>query len=162
MVSYSCHFSTICIDPLSSVDLEAYYSIPIHDRLNIGHKPRLRSLEVNIDDLTCQCDPLPWLHTLFSTIESCNCLEEISLVYSIYLPAPYSDRQVCETDLRAWKDIDFLLSQPTFSSLRKVRLSFALEGPVGYGVAPQFLDHLMLRSPALEGRGILFVDAWEV
>jgi hypothetical protein len=136
--------------------------MPKHDRINIGYNPCLRSLEVNIDGLTCQHDPLPWLHALFSTIESYNCLEEIRVVYFIYVPAPYMDRSVRETDLRRWKDFDNLLSQPTFSSLRRVRLSFALEDPVGGGVGPLVLNELMFRSPALESRGILFVDAWEV
>jgi len=143
----------------SLVDLEAYWSIP--DRLNIGHHPRLRSVEVKIDVLTHQHDPLPWLHALFSTVESYNCLEEIRLIYSIFLPSPYMDRPVRETEFRAWKDIDSLLAQASFSSLRHVRLGFALENPIGSGVAPRFLDQLTLHSPALESRGILSVDAWE-
>lgn len=141
------------------VDLQAYWSLAKTDRIDMSHNPRLHTLEIKIDVIQRQDDPLPWLHDLFSTFETPNALRRINIVYTLFLPSPYMDRSVNTTIFTGWNAIDATLSGPEFAHLTKVKLDFALENPIGYGIAPRFLKEVELPSPALRASGVLEMDA---
>jgi len=157
---------TVCLERLelvlmSDVDLVAYQTLPFSDRFDMSHNPYLRILEVKIDVIQRQDDPLPWLNALFMTFTSPNTLQHVHILYGLYLPEPYMDRSVNTTIFSGWQDIDATLTSPVFDSLERVRLEFSLENPIGYGVAPRFLKEVDLESPALRAANILVVEAFD-
>lgn len=60
-----------------------------------------------------------------------------------------------------WRSVDVTLSSLEFGNLKKVKLDFMLETPLGYGVAPRFMKGMNLRSPLLEASGLLTVTAFD-
>ncbi|KAF8075343.1 hypothetical protein FPV67DRAFT_629796 [Lyophyllum atratum] len=146
---------------MSDIDLVAYQNSPSSERFDMSHNPNLRRLEVKIDVIQRQDDPLLWLNGLFSTFTTPNALQHIYIVYSLYLPAPYMDRSVNTTIFSEWQQIDLTLTGPVFDSLKQVRLEFSLENPIGFGVAPRFLKEVDLKSPALRAGDILVVEAFD-
>lgn len=71
------------------------------------------------------------------------------------------DRPEELTTFETWLEIDATLSEPVFHALRRVRLHFSLENPLGFGVAPRFLNEVKLLSPALRAAGVLEIDAFD-
>ena len=126
---------------------------------DISHHPLLHSLELRFGVLVDRVST-SWLTTLFSTVRSPNCLEEISLmvvistVESKYVEPP-----------NWWRDIDSLLTQPQFSCLRRVRLGFAPVPDIPIDdrdrVLPLILHDILAQFPNLDNRGILFVDDYD-
>ncbi|GLB41425.1 hypothetical protein LshimejAT787_1000250 [Lyophyllum shimeji] len=146
---------------MSDVDLAAYQALPSSDRFDMSHNPYLRRLAVKFDVIQRQDDPLPWLNALFATFTTPNILEYIHIVYSLYLPEPYMDRSANTTIFDGWQAIDATLARPVLQSLRQVKLEFSLENPIGYGVAPRFLEEVDLKSPRLRARNVLVVEAFD-
>lgn len=145
----------------TTVDLQAYWALPPSDHIDLSHNPHLHTLEVKIDVIQRQDDPLPWLNALLSTVHTPNAIRFINIVYSLYLPSPYMDRSVNTTIFNGWKDIDVTLTGMDFVHLEKVKLEFALENPIGFGIAPRFLKEVDLESPALEAGGLLEIGAFD-
>lgn len=120
-------------------------------------------------------DPLPWLSALLATGADTrqSMVKTISVLYSLYLPAPYMDRYTYNGIFSKWSDIDNILcgvvaseSERTtaeygYKSLESVELEFALENPIGFGVAPRFLKELVLESPGLRSKGMLHIHAFD-
>jgi hypothetical protein len=65
--------------------------------------------------------------------------------------------------LKWWRDIDSMLTQPEFSSLRRVRLRFALDLDQAKDDREMFriLDDILAQFPNLSKQGTLFVEAYE-
>ena len=144
-----------------TVDLKAYFSLPPNERFDLSHNPQLHVLDLKIDVIQRQDDPLPWLDDLFLTVKAPNSLEYINIVYALYLPAPYMDRSINTTIFDEWKGVDMTLSSMEFGMLKEVKLDFMLENPLGYGVAPRFMKEVDLPSPMLVASGLLAVGAFD-
>lgn len=81
------------------------------------------------------------------------------------------DRSINTNIFDRWADIDAILCgrddekdsqySHAYDNLRNVRLEFALENPIGFGVAPRFLKEVVLDSPGLEEKDILLVGAFD-
>ncbi|KAG6835078.1 hypothetical protein H0H93_005039 [Arthromyces matolae] len=146
---------------MSDIDLPAYLNLPLSDRLDMSHNPYLNKLTVKIDVIQRQDDPLPWINGLFSTFTTPNRLCNVHIVYSLYLPAPYMDRSVNTTIFAGWQEIDATLTGPVFEFLQQVRLEFSLENPIGFDVAPRFLNEVNLQSPLLRASNRLTIEAFD-
>ncbi|PPQ67866.1 hypothetical protein CVT25_010305 [Psilocybe cyanescens] len=161
------------------VDLQEYWTLPDSQHFNLSQVPHLRNLKINIDVLQKMDDPLPWLGALLSTGKHAshptrrNTVETIYIAYSIYLPAPYMDRSMNTAIFDRWREIDTILCgvesthaeseghAHAYETLKRVKLEFMLENPIGFGVAPRFLKELVLDSPGLERRDVLRVNAFD-
>ncbi|KAG5351987.1 hypothetical protein C0989_004282 [Termitomyces sp. Mn162] len=146
---------------MSDIDLGSYQQLPLPGRFDLSHNLFITTLSVRIDVIQRQDDPLPWLNTLLSTFTAPNKLRNIYVVYSLYLPSPYMDRSVNTSVFSNWQEIDTTLTGPTFDALEEVRLEFSLENPIGFGVAPRFLEEVDLQSPALRASNRLVVEAFD-
>lgn len=71
------------------------------------------------------------------------------------------DRSLNTTIFSGWKEIDVTLTGMDFVHLQRVQLDFALENPIGFGIAPRFLREVFLESPGLEARKLLEVGAFD-
>lgn len=82
------------------------------------------------------------------------------------------DRYTYNGMFSKWSEIDTILCGEVasesereeghgYTSLESVKLEFALENPIGFGVAPRFLNELVLESPALRSKGILHIHAFD-
>lgn len=144
---------------MNDVNLKEYWSLPPSDRFNLSDNPHLHTLDLKIDVIQRQDDPLPWLNDLFLTVKLPNNLQYINIVYAVYLPGPYMERSINTMIFDEWRSVDVTLSSLEFGNLKKVKLDFMLETPLGYGVAPRFMKGMNLRSPLLEASGLLTVTA---
>ncbi|KAF8906275.1 hypothetical protein CPB84DRAFT_1960076 [Gymnopilus junonius] len=166
---------------MNDVDLKEYWNLAPEKHFDLSQVPHLRNLRVNIDVLQKLDDPLPWLSTVLRTgIDSerptrINQVQTIWIIYSLYLPAPYMDRSVNTTIFDGWKEIDDILSGTAklgpgdddaiqgsshgYQNLEIVKLDFALENPIGFGVAPRFLKEVVLDSPGLGKKDVLRISA---
>ncbi|CAA7266291.1 unnamed protein product [Cyclocybe aegerita] len=154
------------------VYLKEYWSLPPFDKFNLSKVPRLRNLKVTVDVLQQMDDPLPWLCAVLRTgvdptsPRTQNRIKNISITYSVYLPAPYMDRSINTTIFEGWREIDDVLGgggqeQHPYEELESVKLDFVLENPIGFGIAPRFLKELVLDSPLLREKGLLSIKAYD-
>ncbi|KAF9461180.1 hypothetical protein BDZ94DRAFT_855128 [Collybia nuda] len=146
---------------MNDIDLQEYWALPSSDHIDLSHNPHLHTLEIKFDVIQRQDDPLPWLNAVLFTVRTPNALRYINIVYSLYLPSPYMDRSVNTTIFTGWRDIDVTLTGMDFVHLEKVKLHFALENPIGFGIAPRFLKEVDLKSPALLAAGLLEIGAFD-
>ncbi|RDB27750.1 hypothetical protein Hypma_003197 [Hypsizygus marmoreus] len=146
---------------MSDIDLQAYQALSSSEYFDMSYNPHLRTLDIKIDVIQRQDDPLSFLNTLFSTFTTPNSLHDIYIVYSLYLPAPYMDRSMNTAIFNGWREIDSTLTSFVFQHLKSVKLEFSLENPIGFDVAPRFLKEVDLQSPALDASGIFVVDAFD-
>jgi hypothetical protein len=125
---------------------------------DISRHPLLRSLDLRFGVLVDRVGSISWLPALFLTVRSPNCLEEISLMVTIFtVKSKYVDPPSW------WRDIDSLLTRPQFSRLRRVRIGFApaADIPIDDHVLPLILRDILAQFPNLDNRGILFVDDYD-
>lgn len=135
---------------------------PLLEPIDFGLNPRLTMLALRVYLLLDRHDPLPWLHALFSTFQPLNSLEDISLVVTIDLPPPYLLLGVYQATLNGWKNLDQLLVQPQFLSLKRVRIDFELDNPIDDQILPQIIDEFAAQLAGLDRRGVLLVDSCEI
>ncbi|KAG6899828.1 hypothetical protein C0993_006422 [Termitomyces sp. T159_Od127] len=145
------------VHPESTIDLTSLRNLSVSMSNSFEEFAHLLQSAFGLD----QDDPLPWLNSLFSTFTAPNKLRKVDVVYSLYLPSPYMDRSMNTANFSTWQEIDATLSSPTFNSLEEVRLEFSLENPIGFGVAPRFLQEVNLPSPALRASHRLVVEAFD-
>lgn len=70
-------------------------------------------------------------------------------------PLPTHTVQEHDNSLAKWKTFDDLLSQPTFSALKRFRLDFALESPIRDEGLEQISNEYIKQLPSLSGKGVL-------
>lgn len=105
---------------------------------------------------------LPWLLAMFSTTGSANNLLDFSLTCTVDKPPPSVTVQAFDNVLVGWHDLDNLLTQPTFDAMRRFRLDFALDKPIGDETAKQMSQEFIKQLRNLQRKGILEVDVCEV
>ena len=130
--------------------------------MSLSNNLRLRSLILRSPVLLDRFNPLPWINRFLSTISFENVLEELYLDVVIDIPPPHLTLAVYETSIRGWEALDTLLTQPSFSELKRVRLDFSLDNIFGDIMVPSIVDDILLHLPKLNCRGILYVDACEI
>lgn len=130
--------------------------------IDLGHNPLLEILILEFRIMLDRHDPLPWLHSLFSTVQPHNCLSEICLVSTIDMPPPYLTIPVYERSLFGWRRIDRLLTSETFTALQRLRLDFEIDNPIEDQIVPQIVQDFRLQLCALDTAGVLEVDTCEI
>jgi hypothetical protein len=81
---------------------------------------------------------------------------------TIDLPPPDLDHSTYAESLRGWREIDSVLARPVLSSLRRVRIDFALDNPIDDQIVPEIVDDILSQFPNLDNEGILFSDTCEI
>lgn len=130
--------------------------------MDLNALPALKSLDLQLNVLLARVDPLPWLTALFSSPQSDSPLTNIALTCIIDKPPPSLTIQAFDEALQGWRILDDILCQPTFSELKRFRLDFALDTPIGdvdgQIISGEFTNQLL----KLSSKGVLEVDICEV
>lgn len=143
-----------------TVDFDKHWSLS--NPIDLSYNPLLETLILEVRIMLDRHDPLPWLHSLFSTVQPDNCLSEICLVSTIDMPPPYLTIPVYERSLFGWRRIDRLLTSETFAPLQRLRLDFGIDNPIEDQIVPHIVQEFRLQLGALDMRGVLEVDACEI
>lgn len=107
--------------------------------IDLGHVPQLKRLILRVELLLGRSDPLPFIHTLLSTLPATNTLEEIFITTSTdhppsYIAIPISRGDYCPYYARTlawWRSIDELLVEDHFARLKIIRVDFEFDDPFG-------------------------------
>ncbi|KAF8906273.1 hypothetical protein CPB84DRAFT_1770415 [Gymnopilus junonius] len=145
-------------------DYDAY--LDPKDTIDLSLLPSLRSLSFQSSVLLGRTEPLPWLYTTLSTIPSDsskpNVLEELFLTCIVDKPPPSLTNQAFDNILGGWRNLDDLLIQPTFAAMRRFRLDFAIDNPIGDETVEMISQEFIKQLQNLRGKGVLEVDYCEV
>ncbi|PPQ64219.1 hypothetical protein CVT24_008595 [Panaeolus cyanescens] len=148
------------------LEIEPSFDFDAHldpkDVIDLDQLPALKSLDLHVNVLLARVDPIPWLTALFSTARSDSPLADIALSCLIDKPPPYLTIQAFDRALQGWRVLDEVLSQSTFSNLKRFRLDFALDTPIGDGDGQIISDEFTNQLLKLTSKGVLEVDICEV
>lgn len=130
--------------------------------IDLHSMPSLQRLSLQVGLLLARTDPMPWIIPSFSTISAGNNLADVSITCIIDKPPPDLTIQTFDSSLAGWRAFDDLLSQSTFSALKRFRLDFALDNPIGDETLQQLSNEYIKQLPNLERKGVLEVDVCEI
>ncbi|KAF8202274.1 hypothetical protein BJ912DRAFT_1138517 [Pholiota molesta] len=130
--------------------------------IDLHSMPSLRRLSLQVSLLLARTDPMPWIIPSFSTISPGNTLADVSITCIIDKPPPDLTIQTFDNSLAGWRAFDDLLSQSTFSALKRFRLDFALDNPIGDETLQQLSNEYIKQLPNLDRKGVLEVDVCEI
>ncbi|KAH9479356.1 hypothetical protein JR316_0007946 [Psilocybe cubensis] len=133
------------------------------DTLSLTYLPALKYLSLHTHILLGRMEPVSWLLAMFSTAGPApSQLVDFALTCTVDKPPPSLTVQAFDSVLAGWHNLDNLLTQPTFDAMKRFRLDFALDGPIGdesvKSVSLEFIKQLR----NLRTKGLLEVDICEV
>ncbi|KAF9477583.1 hypothetical protein BDN70DRAFT_880974 [Pholiota conissans] len=133
-----------------------------HGIINLHLVPFLKRLSLHFSLLLARTDPIPWINSVFSTITPGNTLADVAITCVIDKPPPTLTIQTLDNSLAQWRFFDDLLTQSIFTPLRRFRLDFALDSPIGDETLQQISNEYIKQLRNLNKRGILEVDVCEI
>ncbi|KDR80715.1 hypothetical protein GALMADRAFT_135836 [Galerina marginata CBS 339.88] len=157
-----------CVPSLESLELEIDHDFDYDahldhkDVIDMSFLRYLKSLSLQSSVLLGRTEPLRWLLATLSTSAHANTLQDLSLTCIVDKPPPTVTIQAFDNILIGWRNLDDLLTQPTFASMRRFRLDFALDDPIGDESAELISQEFVKQLQGLRGKGILEVDVCEV
>ncbi|KAF4611139.1 hypothetical protein D9613_006980 [Agrocybe pediades] len=140
-------------------DYEAH--LEPRDIIDASLMPCLKSLSIQSSILLGRTDPIPWISNTLSTASNRNILEDMSLTCIIDKPPPSLTVQAFDEALVGWHNLDDLLTQPTFNTMKRVRLDFILDNPSGDDTLPSISQEFTKQLQKLSKKGVLEVDFCE-
>ena len=150
----------VFITHTDSVDYEALLGQA--DIIDFKLLSALKSLSLQLSILVARTDPILWLLPCLASAAPDNALEELSLTCVIDKPPLSLTIQAFDNILVGWRSLDELLTQPPFEHLRRFRLDFALDNPIGDDAPRQIADEFTKQLQGLSRKGVLEVDVCEV
>ncbi|KAF8075342.1 hypothetical protein FPV67DRAFT_1666061 [Lyophyllum atratum] len=121
----------------------------------------LNTLAFDMRALLGRENPLPWLHAVLSSIPAINCLDSLSLVFTIDIPPPNLSVAAYRDFLNGWKVFDALFAQIRFVPLKRVRIDFRIDNIVGDQIVQTVVDDIVTQLHRLHEKGVLHVDSCE-
>lgn len=108
-------------------------------------------------------EPVSWLLAMFSTTGPAQShLLDFALTCAVDKPPPSLTVQAFDNVLAGWHDLDTLLTQPTFDAMKRFRLDFTLDRPIGDETVKTMSLEFIKQLRSLRAKGILEVDVCEV
>ncbi|KDR80647.1 hypothetical protein GALMADRAFT_222241 [Galerina marginata CBS 339.88] len=132
------------------------------DIIDMTLLPSLKSLSFQCSFLLGRIEPIPWLSTTLRTLELSNTLEDLSLTFTVDKPPPNLTIQAFDHNLHKWRNLDTLLTGPAFTLMRRVRLDFALDNPVGDESVKFISQEFVKQLQGLRDKGVLEMDFYEL
>ncbi|KAG6835987.1 hypothetical protein H0H93_012536 [Arthromyces matolae] len=106
-------------------------------------------------------NPMPWLHTVLSSLPPDNTLQQLSLLVTIDMPPPDLTQAQFDATLTSWKQFDILFTEAKFLPLKRLRIDFCIDNVVGDVVVKSMVDEIIDELWRLDARGVLHVDSYE-
>ncbi|KAF9038451.1 hypothetical protein BJ165DRAFT_1498115 [Panaeolus papilionaceus] len=148
------------------LEIEPTFDFDAHldpkDVIDLQQLPVLKSLDLHVNVMLGRVDPLPWLTALFSTPSSNSSLTDIALTCLIDKPPPSLTVQAFDHALQGWRVLDDVMCQPPLANLKRFRLDFSLDTPIGDGDGYIISDEFTNQLLKLSGKGVLEIDICEV